>query len=275
MMVEFEGDVRRGRALDLDGWSVSGRCVYRAIHGEETVVDVSCAEPTPVHDHVGYVRPGMDLRLPAALAAAARSRGLTAPEDEERRTLEAQLAQLDAPEIDDTAERKALAETGRRQRALRERVATLQGRLQARKAEQLDVSHIEAAVTDAIKELSEVETERIAAQQRFERVRERARIARDRRSERLRLADRIDNLARAARRRLVAELAPAFAEAVEVVPGRGTPGDEPATFSGPPETAALAVAHVAEVNAPLVLDGEWFDTAEAAAACLGAPVVRL
>jgi hypothetical protein len=66
-----------------------------------------------------------------------------------------------------------------------------------------------------------------------------------------------------------------FAAAVAAVPGDAHVGDEPAEYEGDPTTAALAVARVAEVRAPLVVSCGRFRDADAAVDCLGAPVIRI
>lgn len=276
MRVERDGEVRRGEAIDLADWSVAATTVARAVRGEPTEgIAVACPEPSPVHDHVGVVRRNMPLRPKAALAAAARSRGLAAPEDERRRAVEAELADLPAPEFDFAAVRRQVADADAEVSALRERVATLQGRVQALREEGLDADDVEAELAGAVRLLSEVETERVAATQQLDRAREEARSARDRHAERFALEDRAANLARAARRRLVADLHGEFAAAVAAVPGSGTVGDEPGAFSGSPVTAALAIARLADLDAPVVLDCGRFESADAAARCLDAPVIRL
>lgn len=58
------------------------------------------------------------------------------------------------------------------------------------------------------------------------------------------------------------------------MPGGGDPGAGPSDYDGPAATAALAVARVAALRAPVAVAGNYFaDTAGAAA--LDAPVVLL
>jgi hypothetical protein len=66
-----------------------------------------------------------------------------------------------------------------------------------------------------------------------------------------------------------------FAAAVAAVPGDAHVGDEPGEYEGDPTTAALAVARVADVRAPIVLACRRFRSATAAADRLGAPVIRI
>lgn len=276
MRVERDGEVRSGRTIDLSGWDLPADVVYRGIRGDDVAgVTIACPEPSPVHDHVGLIERGMALRPKVALAAAARSRGLSTPEDDERRAIEAELAERSVPGVDLADARRRVAETEDEVTRLRERVATLQGRVRALREADLDAADAEAELATATRRLSEVETEHVAATQRLDGAREQARNARDRREERLALEDRAANLARAARRRLVADLHEEFADAVGVVPGPGSAGEEPGSYDGPTETAALAIARLADLDAPVVLDCRRFACAEAAADCLDVPVIRL
>lgn len=137
------------------------------------------------------------------------------------------------------------------------------------------VAAAEAAYQDAVRELSEVETERIAGEQRLARLREVAREARDERDRRLRLEDRVANLERRVRLSLARSVYEEFAAAVDRLPGAGTAGDAPGEYDGPPATAALAVVRVARLSAPVVLVGRRFSDATSAHERLRAPVVRL
>jgi hypothetical protein len=137
------------------------------------------------------------------------------------------------------------------------------------------VAAAEAAYRDAVRELSEVETERIAGEQRLARLREVARETRDERDRRLRLEDRVANLERRVRLSLAQSVYGEFAAAVDRLPGAGAAGDAPGEYEGPPATAALAVVRVADTAAPVVLAGRRFPDARTASERLRAPVVRL
>ncbi|MFB6135929.1 MAG: hypothetical protein ABEJ04_04140, partial [Halobacteriaceae archaeon] len=76
------GRPRVGRALDLRDCGVSGRTLAAAARDPDDA-RVECDPPGPVHRRAGHVRPETALSLPRALAAAARSRGLSAPQDDE------------------------------------------------------------------------------------------------------------------------------------------------------------------------------------------------
>lgn len=112
--------------------------------------------------------------MQAALAAAARSRGLSALQDEAIERVEAERAAVEAPATALDRARKRVADAGEAERALRERVARLSSKLEARREAGLDASAVERELDDAARELSEVETERLAAEQRLERERERS-----------------------------------------------------------------------------------------------------
>lgn len=273
MRVDRDGVGRAGRAVDLREAGVDAAAADRAVR-EGTWV--TCPEPGPVHDRISPVEPGTTLSVRAALADAARSRGAVAPQDEGLADTRAELAALDPPAVDCAEARRRVAEAGEREAALAERVSELRGRLTA-----LEDAGGGAAADDArsereaaVERLAEVRTERIAAEQALSQARERAREARDARARRLRLEDRVKNLRRDARDHLAASVRDAFAAAVDAVPGRGEV-DEDAGFAGDPVTAALAVVRVADLDAPVVLACDRFDSPADAAARLDAPVLRV
>ena len=274
--LRIDGATYRGRAIGLDS-RLPATAVVSAVRGEDADpwVEATCPRPGPVHHHVGHVAPSTTFSLRPALAAAARSRGETAPQ---RRALESareRLAELTPPETDVAAARRRVAAAGASEAALRERVATLRGRLQAVRDVGGDADPVQAELRTAIEELTEVETERIAAEQALDMAEREAQSARDRREERLRLEDRVANLERDARRSLAATVYEEFAAATAVLPGSAAAGDEPGEFEGETLTAMLAVARVADVDAPVVVEGGPFDSAAEAADALDAPVVRL
>ncbi|MFD1586221.1 hypothetical protein ACFR9U_04450 [Halorientalis brevis] len=271
MILSFEGTIREGRALDVRDLDLTAAAVVAAVRGRESSVDVTAPEHGSVHERVGHVRPGMGLSTRTALAAAARSRGLSAPQDEQLAAVRAELSTLDCPSVSTRAERRSVSEQGAETERLRERVAALRGRVQAARERGDDTEELEAELAAAVRDLSEAETERVAARERFDAARDAAREARDVREQRLKLADRRANLERAARAHLVEQVDTEYAEAVAAVPGR-TPTNP---YEADGVTAALAVGRVAALNAPVVLDCDRFDSPEAAASWLDAPVVRL
>ena len=289
---ERSDDGRGGDGHD-DERGLDPEAVGRAVRGGAGPVDVDCPEPEPVHEYVGVVRPGMGLSTRTALAAAARSRGLAAPHDEAVASVREELAGLSVPDagaeagVSPAAARRRLAGTEREVERLRERVATLRGRVQAAREAGHDPDEVQAELTEAARALSEAETERAAAREALDRAEERAREARDARERRRRLQDRAANLERAARAHLVDRLEDEFERALDALPaegGRSRPA-EPAPsrpdspdrdpFDADPVAAALAVARVADLRAPVVLACDRFETPEAAADWLDAPVVRV
>ncbi|MEF8890905.1 MAG: hypothetical protein V5A31_06280, partial [Haloferacaceae archaeon] len=83
---------RRGEAADATGLDADAAAIHRAIAGERVAgVTVDCPDPGPVHDRVGVVREGAGPWLRGALAAAARSLGERAPQDDEVEALRARL----------------------------------------------------------------------------------------------------------------------------------------------------------------------------------------
>lgn len=279
--VRADGAVRTGRALDLTDLDVDGRALVRAVREPAEPEDdgsagpvVRCPEPTAVHRYVGHVHPGMGLPVRAALAAAARARGERAPQDGEIADLHAELDAIEPPAVELGPARRRLAGLdGPEIARLREEVAARRGALEARAALDAPVSPAEAALREAAGRLADRETDRHAARQALQAARERARASRDRRERRLRLEDRLGNRERAAREHLAGALRAEFAAALEAVPGDGRLPGRPASYEGPPDVAALAVARLAPVRAPLVLEVDRFATAADAAARLDAPVV--
>ena len=219
-----------------------------------------------LYEHVAVVAPGLSLQRREALVAAARSRGATASVDGELRAARERLSAVDEPVPSPAKARRRVAEAEADLEAMRERVATLRGRLQ-----ETDDGALAERYRDAIRELSEAETERAAAREALADARERAREARDVREERLRLEDRVANLERRAREELVETVRPAVDAAVEAAPGA-----EASRFAAAaPVTAALALTRVGRVHAPVVLACRRFETAATAEAWLEAPVYRL
>lgn len=230
---------------------------------------------TPLRDHVGIVEDGMALSIRGALASAARSLGHETPADDRIAELRAALAAESVPEIDLSGARRRVAETSGEEEALRERVASLRGRVAALRDAGIDPESAREALRGATRRLSEVETERLAAEQALDAARRASRATRDRRERRLRREDRLANAERRARRTLADGIANEFERAVAIVPGAGTVGSRPSEFEGDAVTAALAVVRVAAVADPVVLDCRRFESTAAARACLDAPVVRL
>jgi hypothetical protein len=292
----------RGRAIDLTGVDVAAETIHAAVPAAAPVdcdsggcrVAVSCPEPASVYERVGLITPETAVRVRTALALAGRSRGLETPHDDALAEARADLAALSGEggsdggkdEIDETADAAAVGDGGRTAREarrrlaeldgeverLRERVAAVRGRLNARREAGGETADLEAELADSVQSLSERETERVAARETLNRVRDQRRGQRSRRERRLALEDRIANLERAARVHLVDELSGEYAAAVAGVPEAGSFKDP---FDADAVTAALAVAQVAQLQAPVVSAVRRFPTAEAAAGWLDAPVVRV
>ncbi|MFD1633461.1 hypothetical protein ACFSBJ_06890 [Haloplanus ruber] len=271
MRVRIDGTVREGWAVEVTG--VEATALRRAIRGEASPVHVECPEPGSVHDHVACLPPsGFDRR--AALAAVARARGHEAEQAGELVAARDELAAASPPAVDVREARRRVAAAGAEEERLRERVAELRGRIQARHETGADTTAVEAQLDAATSDLAEAETERIAAEQALDRAERAARKARDRREERLELEDRVANLERRVREELAARVWETFRTAVEAVPGSATVGESPGAYEGDATTAALGVARLAPADAPVVVDGlDRFSGADAAAATLDAPVI--
>ncbi|WP_251342186.1 hypothetical protein [Haloplanus halophilus] len=271
MRVTVAGRVHEGRAVDLDG--VDATAVVRAVRGAEAPVGVECPTPGTVHDHVGLLPPSSFDRR-GALAAAARALGHESAAAAALAEARAELAEASAPTVDLREARRRVAEAGTEAERLRERVAELRGRVQARRETGADTTAVEAQLEEATGRLAEAETERIAAEQALDRAEAAAREARDRRERRLELEDRVANLERRVREELAAAVWERFRSAVEAVPGTATAGASPGEYEGDSVTAALGVARVAPLDAPVVVDGlDRFSGAGPAAEALEAPVI--
>lgn len=270
--------VRTGRALDGSDLDLTPAGALDAIRdsGPEGV-RIETADPGPAHEFVGCVRPGTRLSLRPALAAAARSRGASTPQDDRIEELRERLDALDTDPASTRAERRAVAETGVDVERLQERVAELRGRVQALEDAGLDAADARAELAETVQRLSEAETERIAAAERLDRAMSAAREARDARERRLRLEDELANREREARAALVERVEADYADAVAAVPGVGGTDDTDAfaLADGDPVTAALAVARVADLTTPVVLVCDRFETPARAADWLDAPVLSL
>lgn len=267
------GDARYfGSVVVIDRDLDPERVAHAVREGEaaatEPRIEVEGAEPGTLHERVGCIHPGCSLRPRTALAIAARSTGWTTEFDAELDGVRERLATLDDPPAvpEDRGARRQLAEASAEIDRLRERVASVRGRIET--AENTEGAPLETAIRD----LSEVETTAAAARERREMARESAREARDRRQERLRLVDRRDNLARRARRALVERARDEYVDALTAVPGSHAVADP---FEAPPDAMALAIARVGDLAAPVVLAVDRFADPDAAAAWLDAPVIHL
>jgi len=279
--MRIDGRQRGNTAVDLEA-EVDPRTVARVVRGEAVDglrdgplegIHVAVPDPGPVHEYVGVIDGTDDPPLRAALAAGARSLGRTAPQDDAIAECEARLEEIDPPTVDVESARRRVAETGDRESRLRERVAQLRGRVQTlrERDDEGALEDAESKLAAATAELTEVRTDRIAAEQVLERATNRAREARDVRERRLRLEDRLGNLRRRAREHLAREVHGEFASALEAVPGEGNPGE----YEGDGTTAALAVARLADLRVPVVVACGRFPDAATAAATLDASVIRV
>jgi chromosome segregation ATPase len=277
VICRVDGTVHRGRVVVLEA-GVDPQTVATAVReGTATdgvVVSVAARTPHRAHERVGCLRSGMGLRVRTALAAAARARGLSTAVD--RRLQEARAALEE--EVDGTVEGADTRRTVARERSdtdrLRERVAAMRGRLEARRAEGLDTDRVRERLREAARELSEAETAAAAAEQTLDRQRRHARRTRDELERRLTLEDEVANLERQARARLVERVREAYTGALADVPGGPeTVPENP--FDVETLSAALSVARVAAFDTPVVVACDRFEDPAAASRWLGAPVIEL
>lgn len=225
-----------------------------------------------LYDHVAVVAPGLHLDRRAALAAAARSRGVTTSVDDALEAARERLAGLDRSVPSRAEARRTVAEAESDLQAQRERVASLRGRLEAvDDRDDSTAQEVRTTYETAVRTLSELETEYQAARESLTAARARARSARDVRERRLRLQDRVGNLEREARAELVAAVRADVDEAVADAPGSQARGYAEAA----PVTAALGLLRVGAVRPPVVLACRRFADVGTAEGWLETPVIRL
>ncbi|WP_424017279.1 hypothetical protein ACOZ4N_15545 [Halorientalis pallida] len=271
MRVDDGRTVREGRVVDARDLDLSRADAVAAIRGDAAALSVACPDPGPAHERVGEVYPELSVSIRGALAAAARSRGHTAPQDDRIAEIESELAALTVPDASTRPAREDVAERAAAVERLDERVAELRGRVQALRERDAETDAVEADLAAAMRDLTEARTDLIAARENHEAATEAARAARDARERRMELEDRLANLRRAAREALANDLADEYRDAVAAAPWE-TPADP---FEAGDVTAALAAARVADLRAPVVLACDRFPDPATAADWLEAAVLRL
>lgn len=224
-----------------------------------------------LHKLLGHVSEPMEFDRQSAMVAAARSRGMKISVENKLTRTRKLLSEREPKqtEVDREAARRRVAETAREIESLRERVATCRGRLQAMR-EQGESEGAESAYRDAIRKLSEAETEHVAALERLNRDRLLARQVRNDREQWLRLTDRLDNLERTARRELHTSIEPILERAITEVPWNAPPLSQ-----ADDTTTALAILRVSACTLPVVLSCRRFPSVKAAREYLRMPVLQL
>jgi hypothetical protein len=273
MRVSGEEAADGDRAIDLRGAPISLDTVRAAIQRNHPTVRTEYPEPTRWWPTLGIPRD--DAAPLDRLVAAARSRGQYPPAERALAAAQRELREITVERVDTDGTRRRLADAGSEVERLREEVATARGRLQSRQEMGADTAEAEAALDDAVRRLSEAETERVAAEQAHDAAQRRARETRAARERRLRLQDRVANRRRDTRHALAASVEDAFAAAVDALPGEATFSIDPLGVEGDEVTAALAAARIADLRAPVIDTTRRFESASAGAEALDAPVVRL
>ncbi|MFB6073280.1 MAG: hypothetical protein ABEJ88_09970, partial [Halobacterium sp.] len=164
MRVEVAGVEARGQAVDLRGEPVSAGEVAAAVRDPDDG-RVECAAPRPGHERVGVLHRGVGVRVPAAVADAARSRGARSPRDAEITRLERELAAVDVADVDLAGARERVAETAADVSALEEQVARASGRVEARREAGKDAAAAEDALESATRALADAQTTHHAARE--------------------------------------------------------------------------------------------------------------
>ncbi|GAA0648964.1 DUF7856 family protein [Salarchaeum japonicum] len=246
MRLAVAGVRASGRALDLRGRDIDPHQLLAAIRDPDGEL-VVCRRPGPAHRHVGHIAAPADPPSTDALAAVAASRDL---EPESGR-----------PPTDATAERRAVAAATADVVALRERVERASGRLEALRDLDADTDAAAADLRRATLELTDAETERVAAEQRLDAAEAWLRRERDRRERGLRRADARRNHPERRTRALAERARPLVERARAAVPDWNP--------------NALAAARAARLSAPVLVEDGPFRHPGQAAACLDAPVILL
>lgn len=269
-IVEIDGTRHVGPAIDLRSTALSPPTVRAAVcDGTAGPLTVEAPPPGPVYEYVGTLVPDRTYATQAALAATARARGLCSQHATTLTELAAEIDRLAASSGETAAEAKQTIATTDVE-TLRERLDTLRGRIE----EQRQTGSADPALVEEFRDLAATLSERKLETTAAEQAHRQAQAANAQRREqlerRLQLQDRYHNLERQARRELADRLETQFTRALAAVPG-----DSTATDSKLPTdvTAALAVARLAPVRAPVVVACGRFETAVAARAALHAPVV--
>ncbi|MFB6110593.1 MAG: hypothetical protein ABEJ60_06950 [Halodesulfurarchaeum sp.] len=271
MRVRVGDEVHVGQALDLRTAEIGPDRLQRAIADPGAEL-VTATRPTPLHEHVGRIESGMALDCRMALVAAGRSIGLEAPQAAAIPALDRRIAAIDPATPDLRAARRRVAEVGEEVARLEEQVARTSGRLNARREAGLRTDAVRSRLEELTRELTAMETSRIAAREALELAETRAAAARDARVERLSLVDRRENRWREVRAWFVEALAEPFERALLSLPVDATPVG-PGAFDGDPHEAALAIARIGAPSAPLILVESPFETPVRARAALDAPVI--
>lgn len=273
MRVSWAGVEATGSAVDLRGVSVSAERVATVV--ADPVDDrIRCGVPGPVVERVGVVSSAVSVSVRSVVAMALRSQRLGTPFDRALARAERRRARIEVPSVDVAGARAAVADADADVAAVREEVARLGGRVSALREVDADAAEAAVALEDAVGRLSELETERAAAEQRLVAARVGAREARDVWDRRRALADRVDNLRRQARDWLLDRYGDRFRAAVGAVPHQTEAGLDPSSFDGPDWVAALAGLRLADLAGPAVVgDDVGFSSADAAHRVVAGPTI--
>ncbi|WP_330631466.1 DUF7856 family protein [Halocatena halophila] len=270
MRVRIGSSVWLGPAVDLRAaeLAVSGQQVAKAVHRSEAIgeISVQCTPPDAFGRELIHIHSDRSISKSRLLALAARSRGLRAPQDEQRLEIERQLREEPPRSVDTAPLRERIATLGEEITELRERVMRLQGALSAmRTGDSEDEQRVRSTLSETVRRLSELETEREAVRQQLEQARTTNRRRRDEHDERLRLEDNAANLRRAANEWLTSRMSGAYARALHTAPD----------VASRTVRVALAIVRVGECASPVVIEADAFDSSMAARNWLDTPVIQL
>lgn len=263
-----------GPIVDLTHESVEGTRIHEVLGGGRVTTSGETTG-TRLYDRIGHVHPQSRPAIRPALGLVMRTQRVETPVDRALATAERRKAAVDVPDLSLAAARADLAAAGEEETALRERVARLGGRVTAlRETVGADASADETALETATTALAEAETNHIAAKQRLTRAREEARSVRDRYERRRRLGDRVTNRRQDAHAYLVRHGWHRFRRAIEAMPVDAEVGQTPPEWDGPGWVATLALIHLANLDTPVVVEGD-LPRSVTTPAFLGTPVIRV
>ncbi|MFC7071868.1 hypothetical protein ACFQJ7_10510 [Halovenus rubra] len=280
------GDVVRcGEVVSIEP-EVTATTVADAVRTESTDADdrieVSCPTPSLLHEAVGCLYPGMGVQTKTALARAARTRGMTTPYDEDLEAARAKLTDVCVESISLRQHREVMAGTEETVEQARVRAAEARGRVRECEENGLATDEANSRLAAALQYLSEAETAAIAAEQAYTSAREQRRAQLDNREQRFRLQDRVANYEREAHAYLVDQLRDEFSETLttlsemmadQLSDALSTPIRSP--FDVEPVPAALAVGHLGNLSAPVVLAIDWFESPSKASEWLDTSVIHI
>ncbi|MGM0605140.1 MAG: hypothetical protein ACQETB_05655 [Halobacteriota archaeon] len=232
------------------------------------------SDPAVGYDRIGRLTDTPRWSVKTLIAAGARSReDDPVPTPTERRSDTAD-EQVPSTVGDRRRLRKRVAELSRRQDRLEAREATLRTAIADAARSGYRSTAQKQELDSVLKRLTEVETSKIAAQQRQEALEKRAQCRRETQLAGMRKHDRLSNRERDVRRRVATKWYPAFRAAVQAVSDEAVPGNHPSGYVGDRFTAQCAALKISAFESPILLETDRFDDPTEAATTMDVSIVR-